>query len=195
MSRNLSIVGIDPSLTGTGVAELLLDSEDRWQVFRWHCPTKGTRRDTLDMRAARIGRITADVMSWAPGADLVVVEGPAYASTVGSLLDRYGLWWRIVYRLLAHDVPVAVCPPTVLKKFITGNGGAKKADVMDAVNAMWYPDVPITNDNEADALGLASIGAAALGLPVPFRVTSDRSATLGNVEWPEDMEGLRDVVA
>ncbi|MGI8313319.1 hypothetical protein [Saccharopolyspora hattusasensis] len=196
MSRNISIVGIDPSLTGTGVAELVLSPRDTWDVFRWHCPTKGTRRDSLDMRCARIAQITADVMSWSDGADLVVIEGPAYASTVGSLLDRYGLWWRVVHRLLLQDVPVAVCPPTVLKKFITGDGRAHKDTVMASVNALWAPDVPVINDNEADALGLATVGAAGLGLPMPIGFEMPRvDAMFLGVEWPEDFQAVRDAVA
>lgn len=197
MSRDVHVVGIDPSLTDTGVAELVLRPDDSWDVYRWHFPSKGTRRDSLDARGARLGRISANVMSWSADADLVVIEGPAYASTVGSILDRYGLWWRIVNRLLLADKPVAVCPPTVLKKFVTGNGAAKKSAVIAEVNAMWSPDVPITNDNVADALGLATLGAVALQLPMPigFDTATNLPAMLTGVEWPESFEELVNDVA
>lgn len=43
-------------------------------------------------------------------------------------------------------------PPNTLKKFITGDGRAEKSKVIDWINKHGYPT---TDDNEADAIGLA----------------------------------------
>lgn len=67
--------------------------------------------------------------------------------------------------LTEHRIPFSVVAPTTLKKWATGSGGAKKADMIDAAvarGAVWT-----VNDDEADAFllrlyGLDSAPAVAL---------------------------------
>lgn len=180
------VLGIDPSLTSTGVA-VIYDGSARvpgvdaiTAVFK----TTGKRADPIATMDARIGRIADFVMDFAT-VDLAVIEGPSLGSHGGSPWDRAGLWWRIVHRLLAADVPVAVCPPKVRCKWATGVGGGPKASkpmVAVAVARLW-PHVDADSDDEWDALGMASIGAQRLGLPVPSR--AHHAAQLESVAWPE----------
>ena len=58
-----------------------------------------------------------------------------------------------------------VVPPKTRAKYATGNGGADKRAVLAAVRAA-YPQFTIRNDNEADAVVLAAIGARSLGHPI-----------------------------
>ena len=51
--------------------------------------------------------------------------------------------------------------PTSLKKFVTGKGNAKKDLMLLSVYKRWGFDT--TNDNKADAYGLAQFGRALLG--------------------------------
>lgn len=61
---------------------------------------------------------------------------------------------------------------------------ARKARVLAAVREMW-PDETIRNDDEADALALATIGAHHLGWPLPFETKERHTTGLQAVEWPE----------
>jgi len=175
------IVGIDPSLTGTGLA--ILNQHGAWVTT---IMTTGRRGDGLAERDHRIRYIVNEVLADDMcNADLAVIEGPAITRNAGSAWDRAGLWWRIVHRLLANDVPVAVCPPSTRAKWATGRGNADKAAVAVAVARMW-PDVELTDDNQADALALASMGAQRLGLlPTDKKHHTD---ALAAVAWPETWE-------
>ena len=102
----------------------------------------------------------------------------------GSNWDRAWLWGRTVDRLLAISVPVAVAPPTVVKKWAADKGSADKAAVAAAMTRLW-PGVHPGNDNEFDALALATMGAQRLALDVPSR--AHHAAALEKVEWPESL--------
>ena len=70
--------------------------------------------------------------------------------------------------LAARRIPFAEVVPSVLKKWATGNGGAEKIAVHDAMTIMWphthlYGPQGKANDNASDALALATIGVQHLG--------------------------------
>ncbi len=141
----MKILGIDPSLTSCGVA-VIQPSGTYTAVNK----TTGKRADPIAVIDTRLGAITGFVLDHAAGAALAVIEGPSLGSHGGSPWDRAGLWWRIVHRLHAADIPVAVAPPTVVKKWATGIGGgpnASKAAVAVAVARLW-PDVDADVDDE-----------------------------------------------
>jgi crossover junction endodeoxyribonuclease RuvC len=156
------VVGIDPSLTGTGVATVLV---------RTGTPPESTVTgcDHLDPKTMRdlprIRWILSQLRVWAYNADLAVIEGPSYNSITGSQHERGGLWWAILDRLTSWDVPVAVVPPTSRAKYATGSGGASKDAVLSAA-VRRYPDAPIVTNDEADAVVLAAMGARWLGAPL-----------------------------
>jgi len=62
-----------------------------------------------------------------------------------------------IVKLALYDCSdaVYVAAPKQLKKFVSGNASATKADVMNAIYHHWGVD--IKNDNLADAYGLAQI--------------------------------------
>lgn len=51
-----------------------------------------------------------------------------------------------------NEIPYMGVPVKTIKKFITGNGNAKKEDVISAIKKKGYM---IENDNEADAMALS----------------------------------------
>lgn len=175
------VIGIDLSLTCTGLS-------DGFQA--WCHPTHGRATDDLTARDDRLRRITDTVMAYVSPAvrtNLVVLEGPSHNSRHGNAWDRAGLWWRLVHRLLAQDVPLAVAPPACRAKYATGKGNAGKDAVLLAASRRW-PDCPISNNNEADALVLAQMGLDWLGRPtVPMPAT--HKAALTGVAWPERPTG------
>lgn len=196
-----TVIGIDPSLRRTGLARITYADEQlrAWgqpepvrsvqlaqTVETWVRPSSGRPSDDLDRRARRLFGIAADVLAFALPCELVVIEGPSFGSGVsGSAWDRAGLWWRIVGRLTDAEVAVAVVPPQTRAKWITGRGNADKVQVREAVTRLWHPWWMPRNqrdDNEADALVLASMGAQWLGLPVP---AGPKPTGLSGGAWPD----------
>jgi crossover junction endodeoxyribonuclease RuvC len=181
-----AVVGIDLSLTATGLCKVWVDEQDRLTAHGRTLATKGRRDDTLLARAERLDGIVDEVTRFADDADLVVIEGPAFTRQGGSNWDRAGLWWAVIRDVMGFfgSRPIAVVGPTVLKKWATSRGNADKAAVAVGVARLW-DFVEIESDNEADALGLASMGAQKVGLPVPRR--AHHAACLAKVEWPVNL--------
>lgn len=187
---SVTVIGIDPSLTATGLARLTLGQprvilgHPGWTVQTSVRRSHGHRDDGWLDRGIRIASISEDVLAWALPCDLAVIEGPSHGSAVSaSLWDRAGLWWRIAARLLS-SCRVAVVPPASRARWATGHGRADKPVVVAAVTGMWRPWWTPTGpcvDDQADALVLASMGAQWLGvLPVP----GGDPAALAGARWP-----------
>ncbi|SNR44503.1 Holliday junction resolvasome RuvABC endonuclease subunit [Haloechinothrix alba] len=174
----MRVVGIDPSLTSTGLAWLEEDwPEPRTTTVR----SSGSRDHGLELRARRIGDLASEVLRTAADAALVVVEAPSFGSAGGSSWDRAGLWWRIVGCLTSADTPVAQVAPRTRARWASGTGKADKAAVSAGVARLW-PGVDITTSDEADALALATMGAQHLGWDVP--TLARHHDPLQVVRWP-----------
>lgn len=187
------IVGIDPSLTGTGIARI--DTEDRLVAAMTTVTSTGKRDDTwvtrtqrLEDLAHRISKhclIADDLSGWPVNPDLVVLEAPTLSQgRQGGHLDRHGLWWLILARLTAWECPYAVVTASSRAKYATGKGNAPKDEVLLAV-ARRYPHVAVTNSNEADALILAAMGARHLGQPIEDSLPIAQRDAMERVAWPE----------
>lgn len=199
------VVGLDPSLTSTGIAVL----RDGIPVMLHSLGHKGSDADSYLVRGRRIvsqahAVVNAVALKLAPvqtagelipadwsKIDLALIEGPSYGSQYGDQWDRAGLWWGIFSALAAKKVPIAVVSPKTRAKWATGkdvegNGNSKKPVVFAAVKDEWA-DVRahIRNDDVADALVMAAMGAAWLGDPLPIQVHKWRVKGLESVAWPE----------
>lgn len=174
------VIGLDLSLTGTGIA----DSTGRIRTIS----SKGKADATLAQRRARLARLCHDITSdvLCAGDDraaLVVIEQPAFSRQNGHMHDRSGLWWLVVDRLAgALGFDVVEVAPTGRAKYATGKGNASKDQVLAAV-VRRYPNVEVSNNNEADALVLAAMGARALGHPIDDLPLSHLAA-MSAVAWP-----------
>lgn len=176
------VCGIDPSLTSAGVAIL----RDGQPVHVSHHGLAGHDGASWQSRSRRVRRTVGKVIpaALAHGTpDLVVIEGPAYGAQHGSQFDRAGLWHGLFASLDAKQVPVAVVAPQTRAKWATGRGNAKKPDVLAAVRACW-PTTPLANDDEADSITLAAMGALWLGDPLPIPIPAWRINGLDAVAWP-----------
>lgn len=174
----MRIVGIDPSLTGTGIAIV----EDGRVTVRT-VKSKGTAGDGLVDRRLRLRYLADSALHDAMCADLLVIEAPAYNSRTGHQHDRSGLWWLLVERALGNYVHVAEVTTGGVKRYATGKGNAGKDAVLLAV-ARRFPDVAVTDNNQADALILAAMGARHLGQPIDS-MPQAHCAALESVRWPE----------
>lgn len=169
----LRIVGIDISLTSTGVAT---------PGGTIHVPTTGRRRDSLLARHQRLTHIARSVLEHIADADLAVIEGPSHHSVGGSTWDRGGLWWLITDGLLSRDIPTAVVSPNGRAKYATGSGAARKTAVIDAAETRYART--FANDDEADAWVLMAMGYHQAGQPLA-EVPPVHALALIAVEWPE----------
>jgi Holliday junction resolvasome RuvABC endonuclease subunit len=191
----MRVIGIDPSLTSTGVA--VIDGAAALTA-RTGCieskPPKRARGDktraTIAERTERLTAIADEVMSWALAGHtaIAVIEEPVHGIKGGSIWDRAGLWWSIVSRLQRADIPVVQVNSTTRRIWATGTAGAGKAPVSVHMARMW-PDIPADlSDDEWDALVFASMGAQHLGwLPIDL---SRHREQLGKVVWPDIPVGV-----
>jgi Holliday junction resolvasome RuvABC endonuclease subunit len=172
------VIGLDPSLTGTGVAGLGW-SETLGSVGN-------VEKDTIAKRHDRITGLAARVVELVGHADLVVIEAPAFDAKSTSGVDRAGLWWDIYRRLRSRDIPVVDITTGGLKVYATGVGGASKIRVVEQV-ARRLGDVWEDlggDDNRADAVVLCAMGLDRLGAPVVSMPANHRRA-LNAVRWPD----------
>jgi Holliday junction resolvasome RuvABC endonuclease subunit len=126
----VSIAGVDLSLASTDVA--LVNSTN---VATWRIQSKGTKTDTLAVRAQRIIDITSRIQECIPmDVALIGLEAPSLgqARQAGEHL-RSGLWWRLTAALYQQGHPIVEVPPALLKKYATGKGNAAKDEVLASV--------------------------------------------------------------
>ena len=159
------IIGIDPSLTSTGIV-VLRGNKVELAVTTKNKPELGTidRVRLIYERIVDIQENLSDGEKWqAP--DLIVIEGFSYGSKGRSVFDIAYLGWRIreeLERLRTEDnIPWLEVPPSQLKKFATGQGNANKEIILQQVYKRW--GVEFSDNNQADAYVLAQIGRAYLG--------------------------------
>ncbi|MCF8605138.1 hypothetical protein L5I01_17425 [Gordonia sp. HY442] len=178
-----AVVGIDPSLTSCGIAVLAADGHTR----TWSVGHAGRDGANWAQRSDRIVAQTRLVLRQIPAdAALVVVEDmPTMRHVLPSFIDRCALWFGLYSALRSRGTPIAVVNPKTRAKWATGNGNSGKRDVLAAVRADW-PDLQIPNDDCADALTLAAMGALHLGRDLPFEIRRRHHAGIENIAWPEE---------
>lgn len=116
--------------------------------------------DRLGMFAQKLLNVLAD--NGTP--ELVVIEGYGFSSmqSKAGVVLQVEIGTVMRYFLQQRNIPYIEVPPTNLKKFILGKGVGKKDLIMKEVYKRWGFDT--TDDNIADAFGLAMFGSALLGM-------------------------------
>lgn len=154
----MKFFGIDTSLTGTGFAALeVFDDGSMSSVLTVISPPKGlkgmARLRWVQNQVKEF--LIADATNWSGGA----IEGYAMGARGRGVTEIFGL--GAIIRLLLYNLQlckVQDVPPTLLKKFMTKKGQAKKIEMILAVNK--YFGLELIDDNQADALALALFAAA-----------------------------------
>jgi crossover junction endodeoxyribonuclease RuvC len=160
----VNISAIDPSMSSTGMANVksgdLGEGTVKWGTARIKSSPTG---DTHTELRARFRAITAQIsnqlVAWGPP-NLIVMEGPSLHS-VGRQHTMAGLWW-MVFEMIDDAAPVLIVPPPNRIQYATGKGNSSKDVVMLAASRR-YSDAPITNNDDADAVVLAAMGARVIG--------------------------------
>jgi crossover junction endodeoxyribonuclease RuvC len=170
-----TVVAIDPSLTGTAACIIRNGSPE---VAMSRTKPKGKlAADKLHRMHVQAGFAAEH----ARHADVVLIEAPSFGSMGSATRDLAGLWWLMFDALTACAVPIGVVAPSALKKWATGAGNADKFRVGQHIGKRW-PNLELRSDDEADALGLASMGMQYLG-ELPWTPTAFQVEALGKVEW------------
>ncbi|GLU91316.1 hypothetical protein [Agromyces sp. NBRC 114283] len=172
-------VGIDFSLTATGIA-VIDGGTARTELVKTR-PDDGTI-DGFTRRCASIVQGLFEAGELFSG-DRVAIEGVSMHSRSSSLDRIYGGWWLVASELqayLAH--PIVVITPSQRAKYATGKGNAGKDAVLLSV-ARRYPDVPVADNNEADALVLAAMIARLGGRPIDIGLPLTHIDALAKVRW------------
>lgn len=153
------ILALDLSLTCTGATILRRDGlMNLWTI--------STRPGPLGARLRFIYNEIQDVIRLHP-VELLVIEGPSYGSKQG-LLSAGEVRATFELAVWHYQLPVLEVPPGTLKQYATGRGSAPKAEVVaEAIRRLGYSG---HDDNVADAMWLAQIGAAILGWDCAVKV-------------------------
>lgn len=151
----MKIIGLDLSLTNTGVAII----EDGKLVHSCLIKSKPQGDRHID-ELKRILGIVNSIVELMVKPDLVVIENLAFMAQGTSLTQLAGLSYIVRSVVMDMGAKFVLVAPSTLKKFITGKGNGDKNLVLMEVYKRW--DVSFTNDNEADSFGLAQIGVELL---------------------------------
>lgn len=187
----MKVIGLDLSLTSTGIAVIEDGVYTDWRNVK----TSGKKTDTYLDNVRRLDHVNSEIFHHMSSIldrgeiDLAVLEGPAYGSSLPSAHIRAALWWDVMDNLLdGWCLPVATVAPASRAKYITGNGKADKKTVLAKARERYEIDggPVIPNDDVADALGMADMGARHLGEPlVPdSELAAKCLESMEVVKWP-----------
>lgn len=171
------VLGLDLSLTGTGIARLGAEGVEFLTTVR---PGKCAGHERLKLIFDAIHEAQRG-----QNLDLVVIEGPSYGSQGGQQghHERAGLWWMVTHSLWRIRRSYAVVSPKARAKYATGNGNDGKPAVLAAARERYGHLAALGNDNEADALVLAHMGVDHLGGYLADVPAVNREA-LRRAQWP-----------
>jgi Holliday junction resolvasome RuvABC endonuclease subunit len=162
----MKIVGLDLSLTATGVA----DDQGAREVR-----SNGLRG------VERLERLWRAVIAECSHADLVVIEDYAYRAGDAHAHELGELGGVVRVALHARRIRQVAVPPASLKKYGTGRGNAKKEQMLaEAIRRLGYTG---SSHNEADAAWLRAMALDQYGEPLVELPKSHRDALTG-VRWP-----------
>lgn len=166
------VVALDLSLTGTGVA-IIADH----QVWTTTLSPKATGHTRLEL-------ICEKVIDWCADADAILIEAAVSYAKGNNALIMGGLWWVVTHALWHESQPYVVIQPGQLKMYATGKGNSSKEAVgYEAVRR--FPNVMITDNNQADALWMAHMACDWLGWPLIQLPQANRRVIDTISTWPE----------
>jgi len=145
--KEAMFVGIDHSLTGTGVVVIDQDGCILEQKL-----IKTTNDEIEEKRMTYI----IDELSFIPKIvrlKRVYIEGPSFMSTGQAVLQMGALHYLIRIFLYRKKVKYKIIAPGTLKKFTTGSGAAKKEQMLLHIFKRW--GIEFKDNNTADAYCLA----------------------------------------
>lgn len=145
--RDPMFVGMDPSYNGFAIVVLDKDANIIEQRL-FGSETDSEVEDRL-MELEKKFKFVPNIVCL----HSVCIEGPSYASNGAFVLQMGALHFMIRLMLRKRNVDYSIIAPGTLKKFVTGDGRAKKDLMLLKVFKKW--GVEFEDDNLADAYSLA----------------------------------------
>lgn len=149
------VMGIDPSFDGTGIVTLNVDG--RWAD---ECLVKTSPSKSVIERSQLIWEKVSEAIRLVRP-QLIVIEGLAFAGKGRGVMGTGYLGYRLREHFEEVKIPYIEPAPTALKKFVTGKGNCAKELILQQVYKRW--NMEYSDNNLADAYGLAQLGRAYLG--------------------------------
>lgn len=151
----MRVIGVDQSYTGFGYC---VAGESKKKAF----PLRKDEDPIERLHRVRVWfRDWLEVQDKDP-VDRVVMEGYANGAKFGrELAGELGGVVKLAILDVTNTTPLIV-PPTSLKKFVSGSGGAKKNTMLLHVYRKW--GAQFSDDNQADAYALEQFGRAYLAV-------------------------------
>jgi Holliday junction resolvasome RuvABC endonuclease subunit len=170
IDKHTAVIGIDPSLAGTGVAF----GHDLLETISFGVKQAGD---------IRLHAIHTFVVNAVRRAGLAVIEDlPTHGHGAGKTGMAQGV---IRLALIAAKVPYVTVPPATLKKYATGRGNATKADMRMAL--YQREDLDVRDDNQVDAWWLRQMGRDAIGHYRAVKLPRAQREAMLKLTWPEEV--------
>ena len=173
------VVGLDLSLTNSGVT-VIRDGEIDLHQVRSVAPGDSSVLAVWE----RIRYSAIRVVRLVPEDALVVVEWASYASKFGQPDERNAHRWLVAGTLAQRGCRVLQVSPKTRAKYATDDGAADKKRVLAAMRAR-HPGLVIADDNVADSLALAAMGARHLGRPIDGVPSKQQTEVMRTLRWPK----------
>lgn len=190
----MRILGIDSSLTATGLARIDLAvwppqnpprAEDEPVSFHADVATVAAPKPGKDKsKRAMCRRVNAliEQIEWCfteDKPDAAGLEGLAYSAGNSSAWVLAWVFGRVIELCETYDVPLTIVATSARAKYATGKGNADK-DTVTLAAAKQFPEAEITNNNEADAIIVGAVVCHQLGVPI-LPVTQYRLDVISNL--------------
>lgn len=188
------VIGVDPSLTGTGVCVLEL-SETEFKVSGLKT-IKTSPGSHMYARIKRYKGIGDQVLGFLPtGRSCVAIEGYGFMAIGRAVSVMPELGGVLRFMLEALGIPWVEFAPTSVKKYGSGSGAAKKDLMMMEVfkrygKLLHGTDLKFEDSNQTDAFVLAAMLAdKILWRQHDIKPSKEHQEVLGKME-PERFEQL-----
>lgn len=151
-----TVIGIDPSMTSTGVTVLDGDTVLLSDTIKTK-PTDTLRHELERLQSIRDGIWKMILPHYVKGDSLAALEAPSFCSKTSSIVQLAGLNFLIRDAFHEWGIPLLIVPPMSLKKWVI-KGSAKKEEMRLAVYKRW--NVEFKTNDEIDSYALARLAQA-----------------------------------
>lgn len=165
----MKVVGLDLSLTSTGVSD-----DDGARCLKVPLVPHASDLQRVD----RLRKLSVLIDRCTRKADLVVIEGHSYNSQTSHAHSLGELHGVVKVCLLQRGVPFVLIPPAQMKKYATGRGSASKQEVLVAA---VHHGADVDNFDSADAWWLRHLAIAYYKVQASNQV---RKEVIAQIAWP-----------
>lgn len=153
----MSIIGIDPSLTATGIS---VWSEKELKILSLHTVKSDPKTGHLYIRVKKILDVLESLNL--ENVELLAIEGISFGSFGRGYSNLCELQGIIRNTLWLKGKKILIFPPTTVKKHMTGKGNTKKNMIPLAAqnkygNLLLESSLEIEDDNQADSLAIGHL--------------------------------------